>query len=696
MTNVCGQLNPLRSGAPVHSAIRVACFAILFMACAFRSSAQNVSIGTAAANNSALLHLESTTQGFLAPRMTNTQMLAISTPATGDIVYNTTYANFYYYTGTVWIPMAGGNNWSLTGNSGTSPTTYFLGTKDSVDLVQKTDNNERLRVFAAGNVGLTNVTNSAEALIFYEPSGSGTLYTGFKAGIQSGTVHYILPPSDGLPNQALVTDGAGNLSWHTFATFGGSGSESLWKRGSASGGEYSDSTGASSSGPYSLAAGYHTNVTGNYEIVFGDSTQGVSGSYGAVNGGSGNASSGDKDVVAGGQDNSASATSSYIGGGSSNSTSGDEEVVLGGQKNSFSGSNSTIIGGYNNKTSCNQELLYGLLGATAGTCASVVFKDGSNTRMGVGTVSPTQALDVVGNVRFSGALKPAGSGGSSGYYLLSAGTNTAPTWGTIVVPSTSWRLTGNIGSNPAINFIGTTDAQDFVMSTNAVAQMRITATGFIGIATSSPSYQLTSVYSGTATETAAAYGAASGATSSQSIAGWGTANNTSTSNTGSIGLLGTGNGNTAGGSTDVALQISQGELAMGRTTQSPSAGTVTEGATTHTAWSQQGPSGVIQLSLGTDLNSLAPVAGVFQDLGTVTINNQFITANSIIVVAVIQEINGGGSPDPKNSVYQVQVKSRTAGSCVLHLSLIPYVTEANTYQGSDYIRVGYAIINPGR
>src|SRR5581483_12440821 len=99
--------------------------------------------------------------------------------------------------------------------------------------------------------------------------------------------------------------------------------------------------------------------------------------------------------------------------------------------------------------------------------------------MGVGTVSPTQALDVVGNVRFSGALKPAGSGGSSGYYLLSAGTNTAPTWGTIVVPSTSWRLTGNIGSNPAINFIGTTDAQDFVMSTNAIERARIQATGQI-------------------------------------------------------------------------------------------------------------------------------------------------------------------------------------------------------------------------
>ena len=45
------------------------------------AAAQNVSIGTATANNSALLHLESTTKGFLMPRMSDAQMWAISSPS---------------------------------------------------------------------------------------------------------------------------------------------------------------------------------------------------------------------------------------------------------------------------------------------------------------------------------------------------------------------------------------------------------------------------------------------------------------------------------------------------------------------------------------------------------------------------------------------------------------------------------------
>src|SRR6266508_3501818 len=44
--------------------------------------------------------------------------------------------------------------WSLTGNSGTTPTTNFLGTKDSKALVFKTNNTERMRISPAGNIGI--------------------------------------------------------------------------------------------------------------------------------------------------------------------------------------------------------------------------------------------------------------------------------------------------------------------------------------------------------------------------------------------------------------------------------------------------------------------------------------------------------------------------------------------------------------
>lgn len=56
----------------------------------------------AAAAASALLDIRSTTRGFLPPRMTNAQMLAISTPATGLMVYDTTNNKLCCYDGTTW------------------------------------------------------------------------------------------------------------------------------------------------------------------------------------------------------------------------------------------------------------------------------------------------------------------------------------------------------------------------------------------------------------------------------------------------------------------------------------------------------------------------------------------------------------------------------------------------------------------
>ncbi len=47
--------------------------------------------------------------------------------------------------------------------------------------------------------------------------------------------------------------------------------------------------------------------------------------------------------------------------------------------------------------------------------------------------------------------------------------------------STYWRLTGNAGTNPTARFIGTTDAQDFVMRTNNTEKVRITSGGNVGI-----------------------------------------------------------------------------------------------------------------------------------------------------------------------------------------------------------------------
>ena len=51
---------------------------------------------------SAVLQADSTTQGFLPPRMTTTQKNAIASPATGLQVYDTTLNQMSYYNGTTW------------------------------------------------------------------------------------------------------------------------------------------------------------------------------------------------------------------------------------------------------------------------------------------------------------------------------------------------------------------------------------------------------------------------------------------------------------------------------------------------------------------------------------------------------------------------------------------------------------------
>lgn len=106
---------------------------------AYATSAQNVGIGTATPDASAQLDVSSTTKGMLAPRMTMAQRDAITSPATGLLIFQTDNTpGFYYFNGTVWAAITengSGQYWSLTGNSGTDSLTNFIGTTDNQPLV---------------------------------------------------------------------------------------------------------------------------------------------------------------------------------------------------------------------------------------------------------------------------------------------------------------------------------------------------------------------------------------------------------------------------------------------------------------------------------------------------------------------------------------------------------------------------------
>jgi hypothetical protein len=91
----------------------------------------SVGIGVDPPNSAAELEVASTTKGFLAPRMTTTQRLAITSPANGLIVYDTVLKSLEVYdaVGTAWNQLAEtGTTGTVTSVTGTSPISVATGT----------------------------------------------------------------------------------------------------------------------------------------------------------------------------------------------------------------------------------------------------------------------------------------------------------------------------------------------------------------------------------------------------------------------------------------------------------------------------------------------------------------------------------------------------------------------------------------
>ena len=84
--------------------------------------AQSVSINTdrSAPNASAILDVKSNNKGLLIPRTSTTSRLAISNPAKGLILYDTTAGAFFFNNGTGWIEISNGsatNYWTQNGSN---------------------------------------------------------------------------------------------------------------------------------------------------------------------------------------------------------------------------------------------------------------------------------------------------------------------------------------------------------------------------------------------------------------------------------------------------------------------------------------------------------------------------------------------------------------------------------------------------
>jgi hypothetical protein len=98
--------------------------------------------------------------------------------------------------------------WSLSGNTATDPTTQFLGTTDSKDLVFRTNNAERFRITSAGVLDTTLSTG----LIHSDASGILTSSLLVDADVSATAAIARTKIASGTANHVVINDGSGNLS----------------------------------------------------------------------------------------------------------------------------------------------------------------------------------------------------------------------------------------------------------------------------------------------------------------------------------------------------------------------------------------------------------------------------------------------------------------------------------------------------
>ena len=119
---------------------------LLFFICfsAFtRCSAQNIGIGTTNPDASAILDIAGTGKGLLIPRMTTAHIAALTTPAKGLLIYDSSLNQLKVNMGTPsapnWQTIVTGTGWSLTGNANTTASS-FMGTTDDRPLQFRINN----------------------------------------------------------------------------------------------------------------------------------------------------------------------------------------------------------------------------------------------------------------------------------------------------------------------------------------------------------------------------------------------------------------------------------------------------------------------------------------------------------------------------------------------------------------------------
>ena len=233
-----------------------------------------------------------------------------------------------------------GNAWKIGGNTGTAPSTDFIGTTDNQPLEFRVNGTRALRLEPNSN-GAPNVIEGSPNNFVVNGLVGATIGGG-------GATNY---SSSGFTN-SVTGD---------FGTVGGGAHNTAYRYATVSGG----SGNTARSGFATVGGGSGNSATSGFATVGGGSANAASGLQSVVGGGYGNSAESDQATVGGGSDNSARGIESFVGGGSFNMASGDGATVGGGFQNKATGYAATVGGGDVNTASGDYATVSGGEGNTA-------------------------------------------------------------------------------------------------------------------------------------------------------------------------------------------------------------------------------------------------------------------------------------------------------------------------------------------
>lgn len=147
------------------------------------------------------------------------------------------YSDTALYADTAAVTQYAFNNWGIYGNDNVNATDHFVGTIDSVDLVFRSFNTERMRIKANGRIGIGTPNPLTE---FHVNNVNGVLFTGTYG---TGTI-----PTTGAGSRMMFYP-----------------KKAAFRSGYVTGNQWDDAF----IGNYSFAAGYNTKASGQYAVAFG-------------------------------------------------------------------------------------------------------------------------------------------------------------------------------------------------------------------------------------------------------------------------------------------------------------------------------------------------------------------------------------------------------------------------------------------